>query len=363
MPSSYIGRWLFTSDHLEPGYLRIEDGSVAEVCSGDAPSDSGHTLVLPSFVNAHTHIGDSVAYPAPAGSLDEIVAPPSGYKHRILRSASRSAKIDAMRRAMTLMTRTGTSDFIDFREEGIEGVMALKEAVSSESARPTILGRPASTEFVPEEIDALIGSCSGVAMSAVRDWDYSMLSSLSERAKAAGKRFSVHASEAVREDIDKVLNLKPDFVVHMTKATQSDLERCANAGVAIVVCPRSNQFFGLMPHLGMLKKAGIELALGTDNGMVSRPDMMEEMKAAYRLSHGPGGFEPAEIISLATAGGRKVLNAEAKITTEIDAKSDLTVVRIRGDDPLLEVVTETSWRDIHAVVSGGRVRRSETWRT
>jgi len=363
MHSSYLGRWLFTQEGVMKGFLRIQDDAVVEVCDGSPPTESTNALVLPSFINAHTHIGDSLAYPAPKGSVEEVVAPPSGYKHRILRSASRSAKIDAMRDAMVLMSASGTSHFVDYREEGLEGVHALSEAMVDVSPRAVVLGRPLSAEATEGELDAILESCDGIGMSAVMDWPFDLLKRISGRTEAAGKMFSVHASEAVNEDIDKILDLKPDFLVHMVKATDGDLERCADAEIPVVVCPRSNEFFGLEPVITRLVHAGIHVALGTDNGMIARPDMIEELKAAFRVSKRRGGISPLEAVNLATFGGRKVLNATAKITSEMGTKSDLSVVAVAGADPLSEMVTSANSKDVQAIIRGGKVWRPESWKT
>ena len=361
MSSTYMGRWLLGPEGVKKGFLRLEERNLVEVCEGDAPASSSNAIVLPSFINAHTHIGDSLAFPAPRGSLEEIVAPPHGYKHRILRSASRSAKIDAMRETMLLMSASGTSHFVDYREEGLEGLSALSEAMVGASPRATVLGRPLSADSTDGELDSVLRACDGIGMSATRDWPYGFLSRISGHAKAAGKLFSIHASEAVHEDIGPILDLKPDFLVHMVKATDGDLERCADAGVPVVVCPRSNEFFGLEPAIARLTRAGINVALGTDNGMIARPDMMEEVKAAFRTIS-QGEVSALEIVNLATFGGRKVLNPKAKITLETGTDTDLSVVAVVGDDPISEIVTSASSKDIQAIVRGGKVWRPETWK-
>ena len=363
MRPSYMGRWILIPEGVKRGFLRIEEDEVVEICEGDAPPESTKSLILPSFVNAHTHIGDSLAYPAPRGSLEDIVAPPSGYKHRILRSTSRSVKIDAMRQAMLLMSSTGTSVFADFREEGLEGTRALSEALMPRSPRPVVLGRPLSSEATDEEIASIMNQCDGMAMSAVRDWPYELLERISRITRGSGKMFSLHASEAVREEIGPVLELKPDFLVHMVNATDADLERTADAKVPVVACPTSNSFFRLKPDIARMIRMGVEVGLGTDNGMITRPDMMTELKAAYATRVQGTGLTPLEAVNLAVFGGRKVLNPKAKITLDTGLKSDLSVVSIGGDDPISEMVTSAGSKDIEAVVRGGKVWRPETWRT
>jgi cytosine/adenosine deaminase-related metal-dependent hydrolase len=47
----------------------------------------------------------------------------------------------------------------------------------------------------------------------------------------------------------------------------------------VVVCPRSNMFFGMVPPLARMVKAGVTVALGTDNAMIHQPDLFVEMNS------------------------------------------------------------------------------------
>jgi len=358
-----VGRWILTSEGAKKGYLRIEGESLIEVCWGDAPSGSAKGLVLPAFVNAHTHIGDTVAYPAPKGSVKEIVGPPDGYKHKMLRSKSVDEKTAAMRSAVEIINSCGTALFGDFREEGIEGLKSFRSAVGKGWPRAVVLGRPMGTEPSSKEVATLLRACDGLGFSAISDWPAGVLESMSRQAKASGKLFALHASEAAREDIDSILDLKPDFLVHMCKATQDDLFACRAANVPVVVCPSSNRFFGLDPDIPRLITAGVTVALGTDNGMIVRPDILGEIKAAFALSNARARISPLEIVRLATFGGRKVLNVDAKITTEISENTDLVVIRTAGDDPVGDLVTRAGSEDILAMIRGGKVGRTRAWTT
>jgi len=359
MKEILAGKWLLTFDGAVPGYLRIEEDSVSEVCLGKAPSDSIKAIIVPGFVNAHTHIGDSVAFPAPKGSVEEIVGPPDGFKHRVLRSTPRKSKVDAMKESIRLMSQTGTSAFVDFREGGLEGLREISDALTDESPKSVVLGRPLGVESKRREIDAILDACDGIGMSACRDWPSEVLRDVSRAAKSKKKMFALHASEVVREDMDQILDLGPSFLVHMTCAFESDLAQCAREGLPIVVCPRSNEFFGLRPDIPMMLRAGVTVGLGTDNCMVSKPDMLEELKAAYRLGKAKGGITPLETVRLASFSGRKVLNANGNITTEIDVKDDLAVIGMGGDNPLRDLVTVGRSENIKALVRGGKVR----WRS
>jgi len=361
MKAKNIGRWVLTSKGIERGYLRIEEGLLSEVCYGAPPSDSPRGVVLPAFVNAHTHVGDSVAYPAPQGTVQEIVGPPDGYKHRILRSAPTDKKMKGIQESLTTMASSGTTLFCDFREEGLDGVRLLGKAMTSDSPASVVLGRPAQQTPTDEDVAELLRECDGIGMSASSDWPIDVLSMISRKARAAGKLFAVHASEVMREDIDAILRLRPSYLVHMCRASEEDLEACRESRVPVVVCPSSNRFFGLDPGIPRILKAGVSVALGTDNGMITRPNMLKELRVAYMLSRPMGGISTLEAVNLATIGGRKVLNADAKITTEISKEMDLVVIDVKDDDPLTELVTSARSLSITATIRGGKVWRTSAW--
>ena len=356
MPEEAIGRWLLTDDGVVPGYVIVDGEQVVDVCREHPPRGSRRAIILPMFVNAHTHLGDSVGYRAPSGSVEELVGP-GGYKARLLADASPQEKVEAMRRSLGIMFHGGTASFIDYREEGLEGVRSIKQALGSSPVNGIVLGRPASADATVDDIEAVLEESDGLAFSSVSDWPEEMLREASDLCLRRGKAFSLHASEVVREDIDLILDLKPDFLVHMTAATDDDLARCSEAGVPLVVCPRSNRFFGIELDIPRLLRSGLVVALGTDNAMISEPSMLAEVQAAYSSSGRFGGISPADALRLATCSGRKVLNAKGKITTESGASDDLVVMDVQGEEPLLELVSSARDADVAAVIQAGIVWR------
>jgi cytosine/adenosine deaminase-related metal-dependent hydrolase len=145
--------------------------------------------------------------------------------------------------------------------------------------------------------------------------------------------------------------------VHMTAASEDDIVSCADKRVPIVVCPRSNEAFGLSPDIPMLLRLGVSVALGTDNAMICEPDMMSEIRAAYRLGASAGGLSEFDAVRLATYSGHKVLNPKRKITTELSTSDDLVVIDVQGEDPLLELVSPDRPAEVSAVIQNGTVRR------
>jgi cytosine/adenosine deaminase-related metal-dependent hydrolase len=360
MAEEYLGRWLFTDAGLSPGCVKLRDGVLEDILPGPPPVRSTRSVVMPAFVNAHTHLGDAFAYPAPIGSVEETVGP-GGYKQRALASASGDRKRAGMRSSMEIMWRTGTTRFIDFREEGVQGISTLREASVGCRLKGVVLGRPTDESCSDGDLRALVEQCDGLAFSSISDWPPALLERASSICRRSGRLFALHASESRREDIEAILSLDPSFLVHMTAASEEDITACADEQVPIVVCPRSNKAFGLSPDIPRLLRLGAAVALGTDNAMICEPDMVSEMRAAYQLSAANGGISEVDAIRLATCSGYKVLNPKRKITTELSTSDDLVVMDIQGEDPLLELVSSDGPASVSAVVQNGMVRRNGVW--
>jgi cytosine/adenosine deaminase-related metal-dependent hydrolase len=270
------------------GRLVLEDGKITAI--EDAPVDS-RQVILPAFVNAHTHIGDSIAKDAGEGlALEELVAPPDGLKHRLLREASSEELVAAMNRTIAFMERAGTGAFIEFREGGVEGVRALAEAAAGSSLEPVILGR---------ETVAAMERADGFGASGANDADFDHERTAT---RAAGKLFGIHAGEVDATDVDPALELAPDFLVHMVHATDAQLDRVARDEVPVVVCPRSNMATGVgTPPIEALHER-TTVALGTDNVMINSPSMFREMALTARLTDLPA----RDVLGMATHAGAAI---------------------------------------------------------
>ena len=244
------------------------------------------------FFNAHTHIADTVAMDIDApGSLAELVAPPDGLKHRLLRATGGDDMIRAMRGTADVMRMTGTSGFADFREGGLAGVAALKAALNGAGMDVVIFGRDGG------EADA-----DGLGISSVREHG-ALTQEMVDRARSAGKMVALHAGEKHSNDVEEAIALEPDLLVHCTHATDRQLRMIADAGIPVAVCPRSNWRLGVassadFPPIRRMLDTGCTVFLGTDNVMFVQPDMGAEMSFVSYVY----GLEPATILGMATAG-------------------------------------------------------------
>ena len=300
-------------------------------------------LILPKTVNCHTHLGDAFISKPAKCTVEELVAPPNGLKHRMLRMISEEQQVSSMREAISMIAAEGTSHFIDFRECGLEGVRRLLIASLGSGVVPVILGRPESQDV--DEISALLSVADGLGLSAVSDVDYDFLSQISEHARASNKIFAMHASEVRNEDIGKILDLKPDLLVHMIESSISDLKECGSAGVPIVVCPTSNSFFGLKPPIRNMLDAGIRVCLGTDNAMLAKPGMITEVRA-LRHMFPEKLLTEQEMMAMAFDNGRKVLNSLPGLGDENGEHPDFFVIEAPVEEPFKSVLSARA-KNIH----------------
>jgi len=306
----YIQGDILTEEGFIKGHIAFDSDDELSIKRGSSPQKPlVRGLIVPSFVNSHTHIGDSfikdkkIELPK---NVEDLVAPPNGLKHKLLRTASKEELINGMEKSILDMIEKGTSCFCDFRENGVNGISLLKTALKNKKKiRPIILSRPLELIYDKDEINQLLSISQGVGLSSISDWEYSEIEKIAKNAKRKGKIVSLHASEVFREDIDLILDLKPDFLIHMIKATESDLLRLKEENIPVVICPRSNSYYNLKIDLKLMKKIGITLMLGTDNSMLNSPNVLDELKFILKLSK---IFNLEELLKMITITPRKVLN-------------------------------------------------------
>jgi len=348
-----LSGWLYANGKFREGSIGIEAGVISEVNRSRARQPLASGLILPAFTNAHTHAGDAVVREELIGTLDELVAPPHGLKHRILSKSSDENVIAASHEYLERMFASGTANFWDFREMGLRGVRQLYAATLGLPLRPLVFGRPAKMEYDREEVAAILRACDGIGISSLLDWDADDAAKLARDSHAAGKAFATHASERVREDVDDVLDLKPDLLVHLTEATDGDLARIADADVPVAVCPRSNAFFGKLPDLPRLIRSGVRLRLGTDNAMINAPSMFRELDFAWKLAQLKGGVPPHVLLD-AALNGRKGLTDPGDVALSPGDPADVIVVDVPGGTPTIGGVFRCGEADLAFVGIGGR---------
>jgi cytosine/adenosine deaminase-related metal-dependent hydrolase len=145
---------------------------------------------------------------------------------------------------------------------------------------------------------------------------------------------------------------------HCVEADTEEIGILAEHDVAVAHCPRSNAFLGCgIAPLGALRAAGIRVCVATDSP-ASTPsfDMFDEMRAAITAARArerrPDALTAEDALELATLGGARALGQDSELGSIAPGKkADLTILSL-GDTPFIP------WEDpVTAAVLGGSPQR------
>ncbi len=295
---------IICGDEFEPvdGYITIEGGVIKDIEERAITSD---TIIAPCFVNAHTHIGDSVIKDPPYLPLPELVQPPDGLKHRVLQDTPYKDMVISMSTCIDDMVRTGICAFADFREGGLTGVLALRDAIrSSDKIEVKIFGRPSDKDM------SYLDLCDGTGLSSTSDLEIGSIRDIVRQTRLKRKKFAIHAGERDSSDISPALELEPDFLIHLTHADKKDIKSISEADIPAVVCLRSNFLTssGTPPVKKMLDE-GILVAAGTDNVMLNSVNMFSEMEFLAKTHI----YDDRQVFKLCTLNGAKILGLDKEL--------------------------------------------------
>ena len=287
----------------------------------DISSKDQNLLMIPGFINSHVHIGDSFAKEKGFNkNLNEIVAPPFGLKHKLLRQTSEDTKILGIQNAILEMLSNGITCFIDFREEGVNGVNLVKKTLINSPINSIIFGR-----FVDEseiEIEEVFNVADGIGLAS-----YNQINEMNKKFVVEGKLKSkkliaCHCAEYVHKIhlINKLFDDDiVDVIIHGTKFKKRELEKIIEKNKKLVICPRCNGYFGVgFPPMTEILKLEIPVSLGTDNLMANNTDLFEEMRYLYRISRVLCSHDPK--LQLTSRELLKMVTINAAINFDLDTK-------------------------------------------
>lgn len=349
----------------------IDDGKIIEmakdVCEGKI-IDATDSIVCPTFLNGHTHIGDSIIKDEGYGlSLGEMVKPPNGVKHKALDNAEDVEIIDAMKKSMWDMFESGTTHFIDYREGGIKGVELLRKASKNLPVTPVILGRDDSfygqnpdLRKVKIAIRKLLKLADGIALSGFGEISDEVASLITSECRKAGKISSIHVAESMhlqddslrdfnKTEIQRGVDADFDQLVHCTNPRNNDLELIKNSNV--VVCPRANATLnvGVAPLNEMFSK-GIKPLLGSDNLMLNSPNLFRELEFSLKIMsvYYKNYLNPKDLLKTATTN---ICNFEInryieKPVIDVNQEANLFISKKYSKNPYLNIINRCGTKDI-----------------
>ena len=320
--------------------FRVEDAHVAEIDLVEPVRriESGAKVLIPGLVNAHTHMGDSFLPDGATGlTLEEGFFRPDGFKYREIAKLDRASHVRYISDALRYMAATGTVAHVDFREQGPDGSSRLREASAATGVRSVILGQfdrvPFDLDELTEntkglsseslaELEAMLLIADGFSESTMNDLTDTAWEEIREITDTRGKARAIHCLEnegyrslslerTGRGDLIQAIDLyAPDLIVHLTVAEDEEIDLLAKSRITAVLNPRANANLGLpLPPVAKLLDAGVNLLLGTDNGLLNSPSMLAELDFTYKLAKSQYGDslrpDPREILKMATSNVAK----------------------------------------------------------
>ena len=341
-------------------------------------------LLIPGLINSHTHIGDSVAKDVELNkSTDSKIHPMFGIKQKILRETEPKKLILFMRKSAKSMIKKGITTFVDFRESGLEGILLVQKALSGIPIRAVILGRiefyqtinnikkntPIPKSYL-NQLESVLKNCDGLGISGSNENSDSVLRQLSKTKKiraihcAETKQSYLKSKQITKKtEPQRCMLLKPNFLVHMTYASKSDLRLVSKKINGIVVCPRANASLAEgIPDIVQMMKMNCNVAIGTDNIMINSPDMFREMDFLWKVTMGINQkrIEPKKILKMATVNAGKLLGRKIGCIKKGYLADGVFIKKNNLDlDPLqnsyASIVHRANENSIKAVMIGGKI--------
>ena len=342
---------------LEDGALLVEAGCIRAVGSHRelaaahpraAAIDFGEAVLLPPLVNAHTHLELTGAAQWAAAAGDAAV--PGDFVDwvlqlvRLRRTVTTAEFRAALTQGLEQSLRAGTGAIGD-----ILTTLAAADAYAATPLRGRVFAEVLGVD--PERVTARLAEISarlGTPPAPALAWGLSphapytlSATTLAETLACARRRhlpLAMHWAEsaAERELLEQgagpfAARLYPavgwpcpprspggggpgpasfppgSLMIHGAHARAADIATLVGAGLAVVLCPRSNSRFGATrAPLAAFRQAGVPLALGTDS-LASSPSLSVWDELAFARQWFAGVLDPADWLAIATAGGAMAL--------------------------------------------------------
>jgi cytosine/adenosine deaminase-related metal-dependent hydrolase len=386
---------------IRDGAVAIDDqGVIAAVgSSGDLGRGEHHpgAVILPGFVDAHTHLeyevyvgfGDGLGFPDWIGLHVER-------KQRIdLHDMEAIARLGALRCLQSGITTVGDCSFSGAAatacaDLGLRGTIYLEVFGTTEE--------PIRERFEPMRQRIGEALSDEVRLGVSPHAPYTCTIELYRAAAELGLPVATHLAESqaeseflrtgtgawasffkmlvpppgttgVRALADAGL-LGPNVIAaHCVEVDEEEIAILAEHDVAVAHCPRSNGILGCgVAPLAALREAGVRVCIATDSP-ASTPslDMFDEMRAAIvgarARERRPDALAAADALELATLGGARALGLEEKVGSLVPGKqADLTVLSLADtsfvpwEDPVTATVLGGSPRGVVATLVSGKPR-------
>lgn len=357
---------------IEDGLIMVEDGRIVArgefgalsraLGKDEAVVDHSGCVLLPGFIDAHTHYAQ----------LDVIGSPANGLLDWLTQHTypveARFSEPDVCREAATFfldeLTRHGTTSACVLGTVHPQSVEALFAEAQARGMR-LVAGKCLMDCNCPEPLRDNADRGIKESLELVARWhgkgrlSYAITprfaaTSTARQLQMAGElaraRPDLYVQSHVAENKDEVRwvgQLHPQarsyldvydsvgllrelsVYAHCIWLDASDRRRFAQAKAVAVVCPTSNQFLGSGTFdFRQAVQAGMPLALGTDIGGGQSLSMLATMRSAYEVARASGAaLRAAQLFFWATRGAADALGWGGKVgTLEPGAEADFVVL-------------------------------------
>jgi 5-methylthioadenosine/S-adenosylhomocysteine deaminase len=384
--------------------------SLAPAYEGAEVIDLGRSIVMPGFVNCHSHL----EYTTFRGILDD-----AEFGDWILQLVDvkasltpdeylDSARLGAVESVSSGITTTADTSYTGTSvkaaaEAGLRGrvyleVYGIDDARIDESLREIDARLEAARAAAPEGIDIGIMAHAPYTVSA------RLFQAIAERSRAEGLKVASHVAESRHEltyvragsgkfahDFREKLGwermlvqpygvspvkylqqwgvFNEDFLaVHCTLATLDDIRILSAGNAAVAHCPKSNAKLGCgVAPLADLLHQGVRVGLGTDSPAASNiMDMFDEMRTMLLLHRATERdvtvLDAERCVRLATLGGAEALGLAGDVGSLEPGKfADFIAVDVSRShfepiaNPYSALVYGANQDDVFLTVVGGRV--------
>ena len=405
--------WVVTMDDAgtehERGWLRIDDGLVAEVGAGDPPApyeDLGGAVVTPGLVNTHHHLYQTLTR-ARAQEADLFTWLKTLYP--VWARIDDEMEYAAARCGIAELALSGCTTVFDHHyvfPKGVSGLVEAEVRAARELGVRIVASRGSMDlgesdgglppDSLVEDIDTILADTERlhsesdgalVQIVAAPCSPFSVTTRLMEESAALARRLGLqlhtHLAETVEEDaycrelfdctpveyLERVGWVAEDvWCAHCVHLSKDDVTTFAEAGAGVAHCPTSNLRLGagVAPVREMLD-GGVRVGLGVDGSASNkRSDVFFEVKQALLVARGrsgPAALTAREALRLGTRGGVEVLRRADLGSLEPGKRADVAVWRADGlelggaEDPVAGLVFSGSHRVDTLLVAGAPVVR------
>lgn len=382
---------------IEKGYIVIENNLIKEVGEGTAPTDNydkvidgTNKVVLPGFINTHTHAAMTLL----RGYADDLPLM-EWLEQKIWPLEAKLTPEDiywGTMLAITEMIKSGTTTFTDmyFHMDEVAEAVNLS-GVRSFLSRGMIGVGPENEQAITDSINLhkkWQGQANGritfmLGPHAPYTCPPAYLTKVINLAKELNTSIHIHVSETLTEfnDIKKEYGKTPVkhladlglfeqkvLAAHCVHLTDEDMKILYENKVGVAHNPESNMKLasGIAPVHKMLA-LGIPVSLGTDGASSNNNlDMLQEMRTCALLQKvdnmDPTVIPAYQALEIATRNGASALGVEEEIgQIKAGMKADLIIVSLTAAnmipryDIMANIVYAAQASDVETVIIDGEI--------